>query len=91
MTYHAPTIGRPCPRCDGDTERLRRLLSDRLLSLFVPLVRYRCRSIKCGWEGTLKRQGERQRRRAGAPPAPGTQVLESSRMQAHGQPPPTRR
>ncbi|MDP1649279.1 MAG: hypothetical protein Q8M01_13920 [Rubrivivax sp.] len=70
---------------------MRRLLSDRLLRLFVPLVRYRCRSIKCGWGGTLKRQGEARRRRAGAPPAPGTQVLESSRMQAPGQPAATRR
>jgi hypothetical protein len=64
------------------------LFTDRLLSVFVPLVRYRCRSIKCGWEGTLRRLDEPQRSKG---PRPGTQVLESSRMQELEGPPPGQR
>jgi hypothetical protein len=44
---------RACPRCDGALVRTRRTAVDRLLSLVTPRRRYRCRSLSCGWEGTL--------------------------------------
>ena len=38
-----------CPNCGGDLLRIRRYPIDRLLSLFVPVRRFRCRD--CLWEG----------------------------------------
>ena len=83
-----PVKGRPCPSCGGQTQRVQRHFIDRLLSLFVPLVRYRCRSIRCGWEGRLKRLDEPPRSKV---PQPGKQVLESSRMHDIERPPQNRR
>jgi hypothetical protein len=40
-----------CPVCGGDLRRHHRRWSDRLLSLLVPVGRYRCRNKECGWEG----------------------------------------
>jgi hypothetical protein len=34
--------------------RVPRRFVDVLLSAFVPLRRYRCRSLDCGWEGNLR-------------------------------------
>jgi hypothetical protein len=31
-----------------------RRLPESLLSLFVPLRRYRCISLQCGWEGNFR-------------------------------------
>lgn len=45
---------RACPACSGSTERVARLFVDRLLSLFIPVKRYRCTSAPCAWEGVLK-------------------------------------
>ncbi len=44
-----------CPRCNGELDRIRRRLVDRLVSLFAPCYRYRCRSLGCHWEGNLPR------------------------------------
>lgn len=43
-----------CPRCDGPIDRIPRLALDRLVSLVVPLRRYRCCTPACAWEGTLR-------------------------------------
>jgi hypothetical protein len=62
--------------------RVRRSFADRCLSLLVPLVRYRCAAVYCGWEG-LGRRGEvdssRLHRAGGYLP---NQVLEPSRSAA---------
>lgn len=46
---------RVCPQCDGPVERVRRHFIDRLVSLFRPVHRYRCREKgwSCDWEGNL--------------------------------------
>lgn len=43
-----------CPRCAGPVDRIPRLGLDRLISLVVPLRRYRCCTLACAWEGTLR-------------------------------------
>ena len=43
-----------CPHCGYDLLRVRRRLLDRLLSLFAPTHRYRCRNHECQWEGTIR-------------------------------------
>ena len=40
-----------CPMCGGDLRRCHRHWSDRVLSLLVPVNRYRCKSTECQWEG----------------------------------------
>jgi len=42
-----------CPKCGGDLLRVRRFAVDRLLSLFVPVRRFRC--VECVWEGLVTR------------------------------------
>ncbi len=50
-----PSGHRPvCPACHGGVVRIPRHLSDRLLSLVVPVHRYRCARMPCNWEGTLR-------------------------------------
>lgn len=50
-----PAAGRPsCPHCHSALSRVPRRAFDRLLSLFVPVRRYRCRAVACSWEGTLR-------------------------------------
>ena len=43
-----------CPRCQGSAYRVPRRLVDWLMSRFVWINRYRCRSMVCGWEGNLR-------------------------------------
>jgi len=43
-----------CPRCKGSAYRVPRRLVDRVMSRFVWVIRYRCRSMVCGWEGNLR-------------------------------------
>jgi hypothetical protein len=59
-----PPAGPECPRCKGPVYRIRRRFADRVLSLFVPVRRYRCSSWACGWTGTLRLKGD--------PPASGS-------------------
>jgi hypothetical protein len=40
-----------CPKCGGPIHRVHRTTSDRFLSLYVPVRRYRCHSPDCGWHG----------------------------------------
>lgn len=50
-----------CPHCQGYIYRVPRRLRDIWFSAFVPLRRYACRSMQCGWEGNLRRPSGRQR------------------------------
>lgn len=43
-----------CPLCNSAVYRVPRRFTDRLLSLFKPVLRYSCRSALCAWEGTLR-------------------------------------
>jgi hypothetical protein len=40
-----------CPKCGGDLHRRHRHWPDRVLSLLVPVKRYRCKDAECQWEG----------------------------------------
>lgn len=58
--FHAPapySAKAVCPRCNSPLYRVPRRLFDRLLSLFVPVRRYRCsareKDFTCKWEGLL--------------------------------------
>jgi len=51
-SHHSP--GQMCPRCNAPTFRVSRRFIDLLISVVVPLRRYRCRSMKCGWEGNFR-------------------------------------
>jgi hypothetical protein len=42
---------RECPRCGSDLHRIHRRGRDRLLNLYVPVRRYRCRDRNCAWSG----------------------------------------
>lgn len=43
-----------CPRCLCRVNRMPRGAVDRLISLVVPVRRYRCRALACAWEGALR-------------------------------------
>ncbi len=57
----APSRNCVCPRCQSAVFSVSRHFIDLCLNLFIPLRRYRCISMKCNWEGTLR---EKQKRRA---------------------------
>lgn len=44
-----------CPHCQAAVRRTPRSLADRWLSLVMPVVRCRCTSLPCGWEGLIYR------------------------------------
>jgi hypothetical protein len=48
------SYGQPCPVCNASTNRIPRRFVDLLLSVISPVRRYRCRSLKCTWEGNLR-------------------------------------
>jgi len=50
-----PAHERVCPQCNGPVDRVRRRFIDRLVSLIMPVYRYRCRvkGWSCDWEGNL--------------------------------------
>lgn len=62
VSSHQEPTGRACPRCQRRTDRVSRRWLDRALSVFMPVVRYRCASEGCGWEGLLMRRHELQER-----------------------------
>jgi hypothetical protein len=43
-----------CPLCNSSTNRISRRLIALLTSIFVPVRRYRCRAMRCNWEGNLR-------------------------------------
>jgi hypothetical protein len=40
-----------CPRCGEGLQRVHRRFPDRVISIFVPVRRYRCSNRNCGWMG----------------------------------------
>lgn len=48
--------GRTCPVCGGELYRRHRRWQDRVLSLLVPVARYRCKNRDCRWEGLRTRR-----------------------------------
>ncbi len=46
-------LGPDCPHCKGLVYRIPRRFADKILSIFLLVHRYRCRSWPCGWEGLL--------------------------------------
>lgn len=51
---HRSSHRHTCPHCNGPIYRVRRRVVDVLLSVFVPVRRYRCGAIGCNWEGNLR-------------------------------------
>jgi hypothetical protein len=49
---------RTCPRCGGKLHRIHRRWRDRVVSLYVPVRRYRCGDPSCGWSG-MRVEGSR--------------------------------
>ena len=43
-----------CPKCGGGLFRIPRRSLDRLVSAFVPMLRFRCHFFSCHWEGNLR-------------------------------------
>jgi hypothetical protein len=43
--------GQTCPVCGGELRRRHRRRWDRVLSILVPVGRYRCKNEDCRWEG----------------------------------------
>ena len=57
MTEHGdadPAALQACPRCGGSAIRVRRHLTDRLISIVVAVQRYRCDEVDCDWEGRVR-------------------------------------
>ena len=50
--YSSP--GCACPRCNGPAIRVPRRVVDLLISMFITVSRFRCRSMDCGWEVNLR-------------------------------------
>ena len=50
-TARWPTL---CPCCGVQATRVERRWSDLLLSLVVPVRRYRCMVPRCGWQGLVR-------------------------------------
>lgn len=48
-------MARLCPRCGQEIRRVQRHFTDRMLSVFVTVFRYRCDEPQCGWEGLVCR------------------------------------
>ncbi len=51
-TQHNPALtDLHCPRCKGSLHRVHRHMTDRFISIIVPVRRYRCTNRECGWSG----------------------------------------
>ncbi len=71
-----------CPVCKGSLYRVPRSFLDRVLSVFVPVCRYRCHSWACGWEGNLRASGDSPSREGRSGVYGGRRrKLEASRME----------
>lgn len=42
-----------CPKCSAEIYRVPRRLFDRVLSVLVPMHRYKCSLPYCDWEGNV--------------------------------------
>jgi hypothetical protein len=87
VSSHQEPTGRACPRCQRRTDRVSRRWFDRVLSVFVPVVRYRCASEGCGWEGLLMRRHELQERATRLDSSYRPQRLEPPRTPSAAKPP----
>jgi predicted RNA-binding Zn-ribbon protein involved in translation (DUF1610 family) len=47
-----------CPRCGNDLGRIHRRITDRVLSLYLPVARYRCKNRDCWWQGLRIKPGQ---------------------------------
>lgn len=52
VSYSSP--GCACPLCNSPASRVPRRFIDLIMSMFIQVSRYRCRSMDCGWEGNLR-------------------------------------
>lgn len=43
-----------CPHCGGDLTRIRRRAVDHVLSVLLPVRRFRCRDFGCIWVGNVR-------------------------------------
>jgi hypothetical protein len=43
-----------CPLCAEPLLRMHRTSVDRMISMVVPVHRYRCYNLSCNWEGVLQ-------------------------------------
>lgn len=43
-----------CPACASYATRIHRRLIDRVISLIIPVHRYRCHNYQCQWQGNVK-------------------------------------
>jgi len=70
-----------CPRCQGNVFRVPRRFVDLLICMFVPVRRFRCRSMSCRWEGNLRNsQYFRSEHSCGQSYSGRFYLLEASRM-----------
>ena len=53
-----------CPKCGGESVRIRRRLIDRLHGVFLPARRFRCSAMQCQYEGNVRRTVTAKRRLA---------------------------
>ena len=51
-----------CPKCGGESIRVRRRLIDRLQSVLLPARRVRCGSMPCQYEGNVRRTASPKRK-----------------------------
>ncbi|MEH0166592.1 hypothetical protein [Roseateles microcysteis] len=44
-----------CPQCGGPLRRVHRHAIDMLIDTLIPVLRFRCVTAECGWEGRRRR------------------------------------
>ncbi len=60
-TETASPANPPCPKCGEPLFRIPRTLLGRVISLLVPVRRYRCESPLCHWVGHVRGGSRRER------------------------------
>jgi hypothetical protein len=58
------TFSRTCPRCNSPVFSISRRFVDMLVSILMPIRRYRCNSMTCNWEGNLRNKRSPQAERS---------------------------
>jgi len=58
LMHSSSLLGRDCPVCGGYLRRTHRQFLDRVISVFVPMARYRCSNQDCRWSGLRIRRYE---------------------------------
>ena len=61
-----PPGGHVCPRCGRPVDRVHRSARDRMVSMFYPVWRFRCRADGCEWQGLLRQTPTASRSRTGS-------------------------